>query len=55
MANTTHPSKEQVRQYMRDRVDAQRADRREPPPSRAEIRRRLGWGLVPGEPDDQRR
>jgi hypothetical protein len=41
----THPTKEQVRAYMARRESALR-----PPPPPAEIRRQLGWGLVP---DDQ--
>ncbi len=40
----THPTKEQVRAYMLRRE----ADRRPPPPP-AEIRRQLGWSLVPDE------
>jgi hypothetical protein len=40
MTQTTHPSKEQVRQFMqRRRVD------RTPPPSPDQIRRELGWHL----------
>lgn len=39
---TTHPTKEQVRAYMAAREAARR-----PPPSPEEIRRQLGWRLVP--------
>lgn len=35
------PAKEQVRQYITERVAE-----RSPPPSRDEIRRRLGWTLI---------
>ena len=38
----TKPSKEQVRAYTQ-----QRAKSSSPPPSIEEIRRQLGWGLVP--------
>jgi hypothetical protein len=40
MTQTTHPSKEQVRQFMR-----QRRVERTPPPSPEQIRRELGWHL----------
>ena len=43
----SHPSKEQVRAYMAERELARR-----PPPSPAEIRRQLGWRLMPS--DDER-
>ena len=39
---TTHPTKEQVRAYMAAREAARR-----PPPPPEEIRRQLGWRLVP--------
>ncbi|SFV08957.1 hypothetical protein [Pseudoduganella namucuonensis] len=42
MNTTTKPSKEQLRQFMRQRRQAA-----EPPPSMAEIRRQLGWYLLP--------
>jgi hypothetical protein len=42
MTQTTHPSKEQVRHHMQ-----QRAQQRTPPPSPDEIRRQLGWHLIP--------
>jgi len=38
MQSIPHPSKEQVRAYMRQRESAQR-----PPPAPDEIRRQLGW------------
>ena len=38
----THPTKEQVRAYMAWREGARR-----PPPAPAEIRRQLGWRMVP--------
>lgn len=42
MTTTTHPSKEQVRLHMQQRTLS-----RLPPPSPDEIRRRLGWFLLP--------
>lgn len=39
---TTHPSKEQVRDYLAQR----RLPNAPPPPSPAEVRRQLGWDLV---------
>lgn len=41
MASTTHPSKEQVRQWM-----SERQEQRTPPPSPQEVKRQLGWGLL---------
>jgi hypothetical protein len=41
MDRSTQPTKEQIRQYL-----AQRQIARCPPPSLAEIRRQLGWGLI---------
>jgi hypothetical protein len=41
MTETTRPSKQLVRDFM-DR----RADSDDPPPTRDEIRRQMGWGLV---------
>jgi hypothetical protein len=41
-SQTTHPTKEQVRAYMAAREAARR-----PPPPPEEIRRQLGWRLVP--------
>jgi hypothetical protein len=38
----THPTKEQVRAYM-----ARRESARRPPPPPDEIRRQLGWRLIP--------
>lgn len=40
----THPSKEQVRQWM-----GQRQERREPPPKPDDIRRELGWRMIEAE------
>ncbi len=42
MAQANHPPKEAVRAHMQ-----QRAAARTPPPSPEQIRRELGWGLVP--------
>jgi hypothetical protein len=42
MTQTTHPTKEQVREYM-----AAPARKESPPPANEEIRRQLGWRLVP--------
>ena len=41
MPATKHPSKQQVRAYLRRRARAQT-----PPPSLEEIRRQLGWDLL---------
>jgi hypothetical protein len=41
MANTTHPSKQEVRAYMQ-----RRSHDAKPPPSPEAIRRELGWELV---------
>ena len=41
MANTTHPSKQQVRAYLQ-----RRSHDPKPPPTPDEIRRELGWHLV---------
>jgi len=38
---TSHPSKEAVREYLERRTNDV-----EPPPTPEEIRRQLGWGLV---------
>ncbi|GJJ03362.1 hypothetical protein RugamoR64_39000 [Duganella rhizosphaerae] len=43
MTCTTHPSKETVRAYLARRAQATP----EPPPSPEEIRRQLGWYLIP--------
>ncbi|RFP13877.1 hypothetical protein D0T23_15920 [Duganella sp. BJB475] len=43
MTCTTHPSKETVRAYLAHRAQATP----EPPPPPEEIRRQLGWYLVP--------
>jgi hypothetical protein len=40
-AQTNHPSKEVVREYLE-----RRNHEVEPPPTPEEIRRQLGWGLV---------
>jgi hypothetical protein len=42
MAVTTHPSKHLVREYLE-----RRTYQVEPPPTPDEIRRQLGWDLVP--------
>jgi len=42
MANTTNPSKEQVRLLMQQRRLSSL-----PPPTMEEIRRRLGWNMLP--------
>lgn len=42
MASTTHPTKQLVRDYMDART---RSD--DPPPTSDEIRRQLGWNLIP--------
>lgn len=44
MTQTTHPSKEQVRQYM-----ARRQEERRPPPSPQQVREQLGWKLIEAE------
>jgi hypothetical protein len=41
MATATHPTKEQVRAWQQERIEA-----KAPPPSPEEIRRQLGWGLM---------
>lgn len=53
MTQTTKPSKETVREYMERRTHAPH----EPPPSRDEIRRQMGWNLLPElrQPDKQDR
>ncbi|MQA39020.1 hypothetical protein GEV02_12720 [Rugamonas sp. FT29W] len=43
MTQTTHPSKEMVRSYLDHRMH----QRVEPPPAMEEIRRQLGWHLLP--------
>jgi hypothetical protein len=42
------PTKEQIRQYMSERLTQQCS-----PPSTGDIRRQLGWGLVPPAEKDQ--
>ncbi len=42
MINTPQPSKQLVRDYMDERTKSD-----DPPPAPAEIRRQLGWHLVP--------
>jgi hypothetical protein len=42
MTQTTHPTKQLVRDYMDERT---RSD--DPPPALAGIRRQLGWDLLP--------
>jgi hypothetical protein len=48
MVETVKPTKEQVREYM-ERRQAQH----QPPPSREEIRRQLGWDLIKMERKEQ--
>lgn len=53
MITTTHPTKEAVREYMGRRIWSP-----DPPPTPDEIRRELGWDLIPenrrpDRPDDQ--
>lgn len=43
MTDTTHPPKESVRAYMERRTHAPL----DPPPTPEEIRRQLGWFLIP--------
>jgi hypothetical protein len=45
MSTTTKPTKQQLRAYLYER---QRATT--PPPTPEEIRRQLGWAMVPGAP-----
>jgi hypothetical protein len=42
------PTKEQIRQYMSERLTQQCS-----PPSTGDIRRQLGWGLVPSTEEDR--
>ncbi|HEY1180805.1 MAG TPA: hypothetical protein VGE56_00760 [Rhodocyclaceae bacterium] len=42
MTQTTHPTKEQVREHMRARAKS-----KEPPPTPERIREQLGWKLIP--------
>ena len=42
MTQTTHPSKEQTRLWLQQRTLS-----RLPPPQPADIRRQLGWELLP--------
>lgn len=42
MIHTTHPSKQIVRDYMDKRTLAD-----DPPPTPDEVRRQLGWDLIP--------
>jgi hypothetical protein len=53
MTQTTHPPKHLVREYLERRTHYQT----EPPPSPDEIRRELGWHLLPElrQPDRQDR
>ena len=46
---TSHPSKEVVREYLERRTSEV-----EPPPTPEEIRRQLGWGLVMDQKYDGR-
>jgi hypothetical protein len=49
MTQTTHPSKEQIREFM-----AQRQAHPAPPPRPEEIRRQLGWHLIQAERETTR-
>ncbi|WP_167399975.1 hypothetical protein [Massilia violaceinigra] len=49
MTQTTKPDKRQVRDYMDRRTHPEQDD---PPPTPADIRRELGWGLIPHNNDD---
>ena len=53
MSDTTRPPKESVREYLERRTHAPL----EPPPTPDEIRRQLGWHLVPAnrQPDRDER
>ena len=42
MTQTTHPTTQLVRDYMDERTKSD-----DPPPAPAEIRRQLGWDLLP--------
>ncbi len=46
MTQTTHPSKELVRQHMQQRVKDHT-----PPPTPEQVRRELGWELIPHDPE----
>lgn len=51
MTQTTKPPKQKVREYLERRTH----DQLEPPPTPADIRRELGWDLIPNarrHPDD---
>lgn len=41
---SSHPTKEQVRAWMKREVEARR-----PPPEPEDIRRELGWGMTAGD------
>lgn len=45
----SHPSKEQVRQWM-----SERSKERKPPPDRKQIRKELGWELIEAEREQRR-
>jgi hypothetical protein len=42
MAAVTHPPRQLVRDYLAERIRSKK-----PPPPPAEIRRRLGWNMIP--------
>jgi hypothetical protein len=44
MTQVTHPTQQQVREYL-----ARRLQERTPPPAPEEIRRQLGWELIEAE------
>lgn len=48
MTDTTHPTKQLIRDYLDARTRST-----EPPPTPAEVRRQLGWDLIPAnwQPD----
>ena len=50
MTDTTHPTKESVREYMERRFAEEDA-----PPTMEEIRRQLGWDLVVADQVERRR
>lgn len=49
MTQTTHPTKESVREYLERRTWSP-----EPPPTPEEIRRELGWKTIPHSVDSDR-
>jgi hypothetical protein len=47
MTQTTKPTKESVREYFHRRTEALLTEPLDPPPTPEEIRRQLGWHLLP--------